>query len=108
MAPLLLTPLERYPAALFWDSHVSTCDRGMNGPFFSAGFKGGLQPPSETPRKRAVSYTESNSALETQLSFKADVKSHLNYQNEESNLKQVTVQSSSNQQHSSVKAGNSS
>lgn len=54
MPPLLLTPLGRYPAVLFWDSHVSACDRGMNGSFCSAGDKGRLQPPLETPRKTAI------------------------------------------------------
>lgn len=53
-APLPPAPLGRYPAVLFWDSHVSACDRGMNGPFCSAGDKGWLQPPSETPRKTAI------------------------------------------------------
>lgn len=50
----LFAPWGRHPAALFWDGHVLACDRGMNGTFCSAGDKGRLQPPLETPRKIAI------------------------------------------------------
>lgn len=54
VASLFSTPLGRYPAALFWDSHVLACDGRMNGTFCSAGNKGCLQTPSETLRRTAL------------------------------------------------------
>lgn len=100
MAPLLLTPLGRYAAALFWDSHVSACDRGMNGSFCSAGDKEQLQPPLETPRKTAISLYSQLASLK-QFSFKTEVKGHLNYQNEEttSELSHGTIQQQPAMQH---------
>lgn len=76
---------------------------GLNGPFCSAGEKGWLQPPSETPRKTAIFlYSQ---LVSSKFTFKADVKGHLNYQNEEttSELSHGTIQ----QQCSTVQENNS-
>lgn len=105
MAPLLLTPLGRYPAALFWDSHVSACDRGTEWAFLFCWRQRMAPAPFRDPPENSNLLVQSTSVLKTQFTFKADVKGHWNYQNEEttSELSHGTIQ----QQCSTVQEKNS-